>query len=306
MQLLQDLQADYKAEVVGASLLAEHRDISRIIIDRLGINPRSHTKDLYRVFEETGQYDLNVHTVLQTFRQSIYDTIPEALFHPPTLGGIGRTNEEIVEEVRIQRKREEDARKFFKPFEQEASYIEMHTLLLELMYEQKATYDQFYSLFEQAWPILRGLPEAVALSFIYVLPILHQVRGDRLWTERCLSFVTGFPVTITENYHLQQIMPELPGFTVSGCRLGIDSNFGGMQYDGISCWDIAVGPIPETLIPAVLPESGFIDLIELLTEHFIPSAIFTRLTIHPASQPATVLNTNSGTGSARLGYSFFL
>ncbi|RYZ49600.1 MAG: hypothetical protein EOP49_15930 [Sphingobacteriales bacterium] len=304
MDILEKMAADFKAEVIATQLLAEELDVSKIIIDRLGSTPRTHTKDVYRTYEDISQYNLDRYTVLQSFRQSIYEAIPENVFHPPTLGGLGRTQDEIVEEIKVQRKKEAEARNFFKPFEQEAPYLEMQALMLELMYEKKGTYDNLYRLFEQGWPVISKLPYSTALSFIYILPILNEVRGKREWTEKCLHFLTGFPVEIRENYVSGKIV-DVPGaFTVGASTLGISSNFSGNQYDGLFGWDIHIGPVPEYLTMTVIPQSGFTELLDILSEHFVPANIFVQYFIQSEPLPQTTLLPDPSAG--RLGYTFYL
>jgi hypothetical protein len=304
MFILEKMVSDFKAEVIATQLLAEELDVSKIIIDRLGNTHRTHTKDVYKSYEDIGQYNLDKYTILQSFRQSIYEAMPENVFHPPTLGGLGKTQDEIVEEIKIQRKKENEARTFFKPFEQEAPYLEMQALMLELMYEKKGTYDNLYRLFEQGWPVISKLPYSMALSFIYILPILHEVRGNKEWTEKCIHFLTGFPVTIKENYTSGNIAKELDGFIMGGAKLGINSNLPGNQYDGLFGWDIHIGPVPKSLTMAVLPQSGFTELLDILTEHFVPATIFIRYFIQSEPLPATSLAPEATAG--RLGFTFYL
>ena len=305
MEILDKMAADFKAEVIATQMLAEDQDIGRIIIDRLGSTPRTHTKDVFRSYEDIGQFNLDKFTVIQSFRQSIYEALPENVFHPPTLGGLGKTHDEIVEEIKVPRKKEAEARTFFKPFEQEAPYLEIQALMLELMYEKKGSYDNLFRLFEQGWPIIAKLPYSMALSFIYILPILHQVRGNREWTEKCLSFLTGYPVTIKENYVSGKIDAGLESFTLGSSALGINSNFSGNQYDGMFGWDIHIGPVPEYQTTTVLPQSGFTELLDILAEHFVPADLFIQYFIKSEPVPSTALLPDNISGG-RLGYTFYL
>jgi hypothetical protein len=306
MQTLDELQTDFKAEVIATSLLlASQGNVNKIIIDRLGNNQRSHKKDLYQFYEETSQFDLNIQTVIKTFRQSIYDTIPEGFFHSPTaLSGVDKTEEEVITEIQLQRKREKDARMFFKPFEQEASYVEMQALLIELMYEKKVSNNNLLALFEQNWPLLKDLPKDTVLSFIYILPIIYKVRGDKPWIEKCLSFVTGLPISIKENYKRKLIKKGLHTFTFGVSRLGINSKLGGQQYDGVADWDIHIGPVPKKNIGIILPHTGFRQLLDLLCEHFVPANIFLNYIIHSKKETGTILSKQEN--NALLGYTFFI
>ena len=257
MNILQKMESDYRAEVIAMQLLAHEQDFNKIIIDRLGGLPRTHTKDIYNTYEDISQVSLDRYTVLQSFRQSIYEAVPENIFHPPTLGGLGRSSQEIVEEIKLQRKKENEARIFFKPFEQEAPYLEMQALMLELMYEQKGTYDNLYQLFEQGWPVIRKLPRGVALSFIYILPVLNEVRGKKEWIEKCLTFLTGFPVAIKETFTAVPVAGGQMSFTTGKSLLGLTSAFAGSQNDGFPTWVMHIGPVPEDDAARVLPQSGY-------------------------------------------------
>ena len=304
MDILNKIESDYKVEMIATQLLIENLDFSKIIVDRLSNASRTYTKDVYRSYEDVSQHSMDKYTIFESHRQSIYETLPENVFHPPTLGGLGKPQEEIVEEIKKQRNKEAEARIFFKPFEQEGPYLEMFALMLELMYEKKGTYNNLYCLFEQGWPVLRKLPYHTALSFIYILPILNEVRGDRTWTEKCLSYLTDFPIEIRESYGHDPIDRKMEGFVLREAHLGIDSTFLGNQNDGLPSWDIYIGPVPKDLIVSVLPQSYFEELLDIFEEHFIPTNIFVRYFIQ--SEPLSETFLSADTSSGRLGYTFYL
>ena len=304
MNLLQKMELDFKAEVIATQLLSHEQDLSKIIIDRLGNIPRTHTKDVSGIYEDISRFNLDSYTVLQSFRQSIYEAVPENVFHPPTLGGLGRSREEIIEEIKIQRKKENEARTFFKPFEQEAPYLEMQALMMELMYEKKGAYDNLYRLFEQGWPVIKKLPYEMALSFIYILPILNEVRGKKDWIAKCLSFLTGYSVTIDEIFEPLQVGASVSSFTIGKDTLGLTTTFGGRQQDGLSIWLLSVGPVPSSMAANVLPQSGFYELLDVLLEYMAPANIHVTKKVNITKDAATMLTGDEG--SARLGYTFTL
>lgn len=304
MDLLEKIASDYRAEVIAAQMLHEDTDFSKIIIERLGNLARTYTRDVYGLYEETGKVDLDKYTVLQSFRQSIYEAIPESIFHPPTLGGLGKSTEEIIEQIRLQRKAEQEARTFFKPFEQEAPYLEIYGLMVELMFEKKTTYDNLLQLFQQAWPLIGKLPKDIALSFIYILPILGDARGKKEWMEQCLSFITDCKVTIQEHYQPIAIEKGLAGMTTGSSVLGISTILGGTQYDGYAAWEVVIGPVPYGRMAQVLPGSGFDELVDTLLEYMAPANIFIRKKIVANKEEPVRLS--NATQSARLGYTFII
>ena len=305
MQPLMNLETDFKAEVIAALLVAEEQDVSRIILERLGNNPRPYSKDVHHIYEQLNASDLSKHTVFQIYRQSVYEALPESLFHPPVLGEITMSEAQAIEEIKLQRRREHDARIFFRPFEQEASYVQISALLIELMYEQKGRFNSLFYLFEQHWPIIRRLPEETALCYIYILPILHEVRGNRKWTEQCMSFLLNRPISIEKIYSVKDI--ETSGnFSLNDCRLGIDSCFGGITYyDGVPEWNICIGPVDDEHICSVLPQSEFFDVLDLLADCLMPDFVFNRYTITTQKTDDTCLSGDLSY-TARLGYSFYL
>ncbi|WP_131535989.1 hypothetical protein [Pedobacter nototheniae] len=305
MNIIDKIETDVKAEVLAVSLLTETTDFSKIIFKRLGLDARGHTKDINRVYSAQGLFDLNQYTIIEIYRQSIYEAVPEHVFHPSTLGGFDKTEEDIINEIRLQRKREDEARKFLQPFEQEASYIEMQALLIELMFDKKENYDNLLHLFQQGWPILKKLSKATALAYIYILSILHKVRGDKDWTEKALSFILGYTVEIFSVIELKKIGIQKESFEIGGCRLGIESNLSGFQYDGVADWKVQIGPIPEKSAISVLPGSDFIDLVNILSEQFIPANIFTQIKIVTEKSSDSILS-ESNSESCILDYTFYL
>lgn len=303
MNFLEQIASDYKAELVASQLLTLDTDFSKIIIDRLGQLPRTYTKDVYHAFEDVSEVSLNSYRVLQSFRQSIYEAIPESVFHPPTLGGLGKSSEEIIEEIKLQRKKENEARLFFKPFEQEAPYIEIAGLMMELMYEKKNTYDNLYHLFEQSWPIITKLPRGAALSFIYMLPILSEISGQRSWVAQCLSFLLDIPVTIHENYATVAVPEAAEGFVMGDAALGLTTAFSGRQDDGLPTWVLNIGPVTKENAVAILPQSGFEELVDDLLAYFAPAHIFIhKHIIVDCKAPASL--SKEDIAASRLGYTF--
>ncbi|MDH7464172.1 hypothetical protein QEG73_22940 [Chitinophagaceae bacterium 26-R-25] len=306
MQILQQLDSDVTAELFATLLFEGNEDLSLIILDRLGGNMRPQTKDVHKVRQTAGQYYHDkLLTVIESYRESLYEELPEYFFHPPTLGGMGTPVDEVVEEIKKQNKVEEDARKFFKPFEQESLYLQMMALNQELVYEKKSLNGDLLNLFKQGWPIIQKLPADCALPFIYILPILYHVKGNKDWTEKCISYITGLPVTITDDYEPLRIDRSLPGFVVGKSRLNIDTSIGGQLTDGLFEWKIAIGPVPQHYTANVLPGSGFEELVNYLIECFTPIQVNASWHIVTQKEGDTFLD-NSDKNAARLGYSFYL
>jgi hypothetical protein len=111
------LQTDFKAEAVAVNLLKYHRTVSNIFIERVGVNDRAYLKDIKSISSSYLGFDEEVFTI-ESYREGIYDYLPEGLFI--------RLHWSFQKKCRYGCKRnpkakrvEEDARKFFRPFELE-------------------------------------------------------------------------------------------------------------------------------------------------------------------------------------------
>lgn len=84
-----------------------------------GMNPRVQSKDILstslRYFSTSNSYKEIV--AMHLARNSMYHQLPELLFHPLVISTPGMSNKEIVEAIRINKKREKELISFFIPFD---------------------------------------------------------------------------------------------------------------------------------------------------------------------------------------------
>ncbi|WP_407478367.1 hypothetical protein [Elizabethkingia anophelis] len=112
------LQTDFRVEAVAANILKYYDTQANIYIKRIGLNDRAYLKDIKGI--TTSSYDLDEENIIiETYREGIYDYLPEGIFHPPSLGASSTNIDSVVREIRKQKAVEDDARKFFQPFELE-------------------------------------------------------------------------------------------------------------------------------------------------------------------------------------------
>ncbi len=190
------LQTDFKAEAVAVNLLKYHRAVSNIFIRRIGINDRAYLKDIKSITSDYLGFDEEVF-IIETYREGIYDYLPEGLFHPPSLGATRKNVENVVKEIRKQKRVEEDARKFFRPFELEIFFTEVSALLKEFDFEIASDTDALLNTVSELWPLVKMMDKQNAYIFIHILPFFHQIRGDKSWFERCMTAFLQIPVEVT-------------------------------------------------------------------------------------------------------------
>lgn len=90
--------------------------LSHVVVKNHGMNPRVQSKDILNVGIKN-VFALGELIELSLARNSIYHQLPEFLFHPLTLGENNMSQREIVEAIKTNKRKEEEAVRFFSPFD---------------------------------------------------------------------------------------------------------------------------------------------------------------------------------------------
>jgi hypothetical protein len=267
--LVNSLYTDYKVEVIAAEILEKSNDLSSIVIKRMPGVERPHTKDLQQVYNDTSAYDFSEIWLLETCREGLYETLPQNLFHEPTLGTIHSTEQDILLQIQQQRREEENARNFFGPFEQELTYLNVRMYALEKSICRTDS-DAVIQIFSRAWPFLNRIDPHSARVFIHILPFLHRVKGDFHWMEQYISLFTGLPVAISQYPRMLEPVANKEYYTLGEQSLGETMLLHGNAYDGETDLQIRIGPVPAHLMINYLPGSAFNSILDELYQHFVP------------------------------------
>lgn len=267
--LVNSLYTDFKVEVIAAEILEKSNDLSSIIIKRMPGAERPHTKDLQQVYNDTSAYDFSEIWLLETSREGLYETLPENLFHEPTLGTIHSTDQEILQQIQKQRREEDNARNFFGPFEQELTYLNVRMYALEKSICRTDS-DNIIQIFSRSWPFLNRIDPHSARVFIHILPFLHRVKGDFRWMEQYISLFTGLPVEISQYPRMLAPFANKEYYTLGMQSLGETMLLYGDAYDGETDLQIKIGPVPAALMANYLPGSAFNSILDELYQHFVP------------------------------------
>lgn len=300
------LQTDFKAEAVAVNLLKYHRAVSNIFIERVGINDRAYLKDIKSISSHYMGFDEEVFTI-ETYREGIYDYLPEGLFHPPSLSTSRKNVENVVREIRKQKKVEEDARKFFRPFELEIFFTEISGLLKEFDFDISSDTDTLLETVSELWPLINMLDKQSAYIFIYILPFFHQIRGDKQWFERCLSAFLQVPVKVTFTPNIIDDIEESDDSMLLGnSRLGVTYIPSGRHMDGQRNWVVNIGPIPYEDVKQYIPGSPFRKILQALYDYFLPVTVDVEENFITEKKEYSFVLEDGVRNANRLGYSTFL
>jgi len=280
---INELETDFKAEVVAASLLQYNIVPERIFVKRIGINNRARNKDIISLRKDVFTFN-EEHIIIETNRESIYDYLPEGIFHSPTLGGLGKHIEDIIEQVRKQKKAEQDGRKFFVPFELEAYYTELAALQFENSLGQKGSNNELLDILGELWPLLQELDTESAKIFIHLLPFFHEARGSKIWFEKWMTAFLGVPVLITYSANRVAEPENIEELLLSKTMLGINTLLCGSHTDGNKNWQINIGPVTANEVHKYIPGSPFNNLLQTMYSYCLPATVVCEQ--HCITQPA--------------------
>ncbi|WP_238640214.1 type VI secretion system baseplate subunit TssG [Chryseobacterium elymi] len=300
------LQTDFKAEAVAVNLLKYQRAVSNIFIERIGINDRAYLKDIKSISSSYLGFDEEVFTI-ETYREGIYDYLPEGLFHPPSLGASRKNVDTVVREIRKQKKVEEDARKFFRPFELEVFFTEISSLLKESEFDISSSTDTLLDTVSELWPLIKMLDKQNAYIFIYILPFFHQIRGDKKWFERCMTAFLQVPVEVTFTPNIiDRIERNDDSMLLGNSKLGVTYIPSGRHMDGQRNWVVNIGPIPYTEMKKYISGSPFRNILQALYDYFLPVTVDVEENFITEKEEYSFSLEDDERNASRLGYSTFL
>lgn len=300
------LQTDFRAEAVAVNLLKYHRAVSNIFIERIGINDRAYLKDIKSISSQYLGFDEEVLSI-KTYREGIYDYLPEGLFHPPSLNTSRKNVENVVNEIRKQKRVEEDARKFFRPFELEIFFTEISSLLKEHDFDLASDTDSLLNVFSELWPVVKMLDKKNAYIFIHILPFFHQIRGDKNWFERCMTSFLQVPVEITFTPNIiDRIEENDDSMLLGNSMLGITYIPSGKHMDGERNWVVNIGPIPYHEMKKYIPGNPFRKVLQALYDYCLPVSVEVVENFVTEKQEYSFMLEDDERNSNRLGFSTFL
>lgn len=265
-----NLNTDYKAEIVALNLIKIYKELDQIFLKRLGSNNRSFKKDIESISTSVHEFD-ETSVSIETFRESIYDYLPEGIFHTPTLGKAYDNIDQVVSQIKKQKEIEDNARKLFEPFELETYFAELRALHVENQYDILDESNLLIETISELWPLLSELDSQTARVFIYLLPFFHSVRGNKKWFEKCLMAFLKVPVNITFVPNIIKNTDTVSDFAGnSDPQLGLSTILSGDHMDGQRNWCINIGPIPYDVLDKYVPQSGLRKLLDRLYDFCIP------------------------------------
>jgi hypothetical protein len=186
-QELNQLSHDFRGEVLVAELLSADLNNDSIVLKNRSIFKRFVERDIYSVsVEETESNNRPERISIELNRDGLYDILPEGVFHAPF-----NKNErkDYQEEYKKRLEEETSARLFFSPFETQLNkrLVSLEQKQREFAMNRNAGKNRL--LFEYFFGNSVLLNDKQVLKLIYLLPLVHKVRGDVTLIAQVLGLV---------------------------------------------------------------------------------------------------------------------
>lgn len=265
------LETDFKAEVVASGLKERGYDPERTLIIRQGDSRRGFSKDIDCIHTEYSQYDLTDYLHLYVNRKSIYDELPEGIFHRNIYYKDKHSKSEVLDEIRIHREEEYFVRRFFKPFEIVIDQILVNFQHKERRFDKMNVHEDYIGIFSETWPVLNLLPLKQAVMFIKMLPFLETITNSLDKISQIMSILLDVPVNVKRGNKSHTVVDEelIPG--LGECMLGETMILGNSFDDGYFRILVEIGPISAKRVEFFIEGSRGQNILKILNGMLLPA-----------------------------------
>ncbi|MEO6818713.1 MAG: hypothetical protein ABI266_09310 [Ginsengibacter sp.] len=268
------IETDFKAEVIAAEIVENGVSAEEIIFILLGSLKRSFSKDVDEISEEISDHNNKAYTHITVHKEGIYDMLPQGLFHSPSLPKSATTQKEIINSIKKHRVEEINARRFFLPFEAAINHLRIQMAQYESRLDKGAEHDELLNIFKDHWEIFKYLDTNQSNIFLQVLPLIHNIRDDRLTAVTIFELIFSIPVKISCQRQAP-LRTASPLFScLSNSYLGINLTTGNeIYYGGEDEIIITIGPITNDQLRKFMPGTVNSKIKELLCDYLLPAHI---------------------------------
>ncbi|RAJ88100.1 type VI secretion system (T6SS) VasB/ImpH family protein [Chitinophaga dinghuensis] len=270
-----NFHTDYKAAVLAAELVEAGFDINRLFIWPSGSNRRNFAKDVLSVDWYAPDGGFKDYLCIKSSREGMYDMLPEGIFHTAVPYSSTRTTEELIDQIKLHKEQEKQARKFFLPLEAEINQFRILIELYENKIDKKNIYNDLVEIFRPGWEIFELLDQQQANIFLHLIPMLHDAKGDLEKLEQVLVLMLQMPVQV--KITAAQVRTATTGSILGESMLGVDLVAGNAFLEGDEEVLIQVGPIAPAAVIRLMPGERLEQVVRWLVSYFVPADMEVRL-----------------------------
>ena len=242
---------------------------------------------------------------LELSRSGLYDHLPEGIFFLP----LQRTKNnfsviDMVVDFKENKKKEENIRRFFLPFEndfflQRVEVEEQETLLLNGL--QLGYLNDYFIRF---WNLPTSIPKHFIAPLILLLPYAYKIAGNRELMAESLEQILNEPVRIILKRAPVEDASGIQIVALGDTELGLNFVCGDSFDEDTPVFEIEIGPLQASRVTDYLQGGNRFALLETFGKFFVPVGVDTTVSlILPPEKKNMVLAKDE---EPVLGYSSFL
>ena len=303
-----ELFTDYKAIAHAADLIERNIiDADQIEIIPSGPDKRAFAKDIESSESYYSERRRQNRIRISTNRESLYDMLPEGLFHRPPTGSAGMDEESMIKDIKDRREEEKHARLFFTPFDAEINHVRIMTELYENKLDKKTTYSDLSQIFEFGWDEFKLLNKEQSIIWMHLLPEIQQKRNDIDFVSKVLTALFNLPILLidaTANVSPIKIADDMQ-MQLGGSALGIDTIIGDSFMPDNEAYHINIGPTTPQELVKFIPGQPNRAILDMAISYLMPLDAEINVELLTATNFQETLLTDGGE-SAYLGYTVYI
>lgn len=217
---------------------------------------------------------------LHLSRTGLYDLLPEGLFFQIPQKKSRQINvDELALEYRHNKKREENIRRFFLPFDN-AFFIQR----LRLEQEESSLLEGLGTgilndYFIRFWGLPPSLPKMFAVPLLLLLPHANKIAGNLPLTSECFSYLLKEKVLFAQKNSAPASADDFEHIGLGQTGLGVNMICGNTFFEDSPVIEIKIGPLQNSKIKDYLDKGKRTVLLEIFNRFFIPAGVDTVITI---------------------------
>ncbi|HEX9513131.1 MAG TPA: type VI secretion system baseplate subunit TssG [Puia sp.] len=223
------------------------------------------------------RYLLQVHLS----RSGIYDQLPEGLFFQPQeqpRGGFSATD--MAADHKGNKKKEEEIRKFFQPFENDFFWQRLQIELEEGQLLEGLQKDILNEYFKEFWNIPDSIPGRYVVPLILLIPHAYKIAGNLSLIAQSLEHLLEEEVSVRK---VSSAVVRLEGAGSTGglgnAQLGMDMVCGEQFFEDFPGIEIVIGPLVYSRVGDYLEGGDRNSLLETFTKFFVPAGVDYRIVV---------------------------
>ncbi|ULT25594.1 hypothetical protein KUH03_00850 [Sphingobacterium sp. E70] len=273
--------SDIKASQKAADLIQRGVDPDHIIFRCAGSSRRPFSTEIQQVDTYLSESSNEEFVRINMNREGLYDMLPEGLFHTLHAGSEILDEDVMIQDVRNKRRQEQNARKFFAPFENELFYLRTLLDQYESRLDMQTSHQEMSDLLLSNWPELQKLNARQRVIWMHFIPEIHTHKNDLGYAQQLLRNLLNIPIDLklsTRDRVLDWTEINISSGRLGHCQLGVDS-LTSMTYEINETYlAILIGPSYPQLLKNYLPNAKDEYIIHLVLDHLFPVQLNVHIT----------------------------